>query len=44
VLASADPPFVIEQPDDLRGLIIAYADRLAASARRVPVTNENPTK
>ena len=35
-LASLDRPFVIEQPDDLRGLVIAHADRLAASARRRP--------
>ncbi len=33
VLASLDRPFVIEQPDELRGLVIALADRLAASAR-----------
>ncbi|MFI7591917.1 helix-turn-helix transcriptional regulator [Micromonospora sp. NPDC049359] len=33
VLASLDRPFVIEQPDDLRGLVIALADRLATSAR-----------
>jgi len=36
VLASLDRPFVIERPDDLRCLVIALADRLAASARRVP--------
>lgn len=34
VLASLDRPFVIEQPDELRGLVIALADRLTASARR----------
>ena len=33
VLASLDRPFVIERPDELRGLVIALADRLAASAR-----------
>ena len=33
VLASIDRPFVIERPDELRGLIIALAERLAASAR-----------
>jgi predicted DNA-binding transcriptional regulator YafY len=35
VLSALDRPFVIEQPDDLRGLVIAYADRLTASARQV---------
>jgi len=39
-LASVDLPFVIEQPADLRGLVIAYADRLAASARSVPRTGD----
>ncbi|MEV6978377.1 YafY family protein [Kitasatospora sp. NPDC093806] len=34
VLASLDRPFVIERPDELRDLVIALADRLAASARR----------
>jgi predicted DNA-binding transcriptional regulator YafY len=33
VLASIDRPFVIERPDELRGLVIALAERLAASAR-----------
>ena len=33
VLASLDRPFVIEQPDELRGLATALAERLAASAR-----------
>ena len=33
VLASLDRPFVIERPDELRGLVVALADRLAASAR-----------
>jgi predicted DNA-binding transcriptional regulator YafY len=33
VLASLDRPFVIEQPDELRSLVIALADRLTASAR-----------
>ena len=31
VLASLDRPFVIERPDELRGLVIALAERLAAS-------------
>lgn len=35
VLASLDRPFVIERPDELRGLVIALADRLTASARLV---------
>lgn len=34
VLASLDLPFVIERPDELRGLVIALADRLASHARR----------
>jgi predicted DNA-binding transcriptional regulator YafY len=33
VLASIDRPFVIEGPDELRGLVAALAERLAASAR-----------
>ena len=33
VLASLDRPFVIERPDELRGLAVALAKRLAASAR-----------
>ncbi len=33
-LASLDLPFVIEQPDELRGLMLALADRLTDSARR----------
>jgi predicted DNA-binding transcriptional regulator YafY len=36
VLASIDRPFVIERPDELRGLVSALAERLAASARRIP--------
>jgi predicted DNA-binding transcriptional regulator YafY len=36
VLALLDRPFVIEQPDELRGLTIALAGRLAAAARRSP--------
>jgi hypothetical protein len=32
VLASIDRPFVIERPDELRGLVTALAGRLAASA------------
>jgi predicted DNA-binding transcriptional regulator YafY len=34
VLASLDRPFVIERPDELRGLVIALADRLASCARQ----------
>lgn len=34
VLASLDRPFVIERPDELRDLVIALADRIAASARQ----------
>jgi len=34
LLASLDLPFVIEQPEELRGLVAALARRLAASARR----------
>ncbi|MEU8471489.1 transcriptional regulator [Streptomyces sp. NPDC029006] len=36
VLASLDRPFVIERPDELRGLVSAFAARLADSARRRP--------
>ena len=32
VLASLNLPFAIEQPDELRGLVVAFADRLTASA------------
>lgn len=34
VLASLDRPFVIERPDELRGLVLAFADRLASCARQ----------
>ncbi len=34
VLASLDRPFLVERPDELRDLIAALAERLAASARR----------
>ncbi|MEU5090042.1 YafY family protein [Streptomyces sp. NPDC021356] len=34
VLAALDRPFVIERPDELRDLVTALADRLAAGARR----------
>ena len=34
VLASLDRPFAIERPDELRGLVVALADRLVTSARR----------
>ena len=40
VLASLDRPFVIERPDELRSLVIALADRLATSARRVHLTHD----
>lgn len=33
LLASLDLPFVIERPDELRELVLAFAERLAASAR-----------
>jgi hypothetical protein len=33
VLASIERPFVIERPDELRGLVVALAERLVASAR-----------
>jgi hypothetical protein len=36
VLASLDLSFIIERPDDLRGLVTELADRLAVSARRSP--------
>ncbi|GIJ46117.1 transcriptional regulator [Virgisporangium aliadipatigenens] len=36
VLAALDLPFVIDRPDELRGLVVALADRLAASGRRLP--------
>jgi hypothetical protein len=32
ILASIDRPFVVERPDELRGPVIALAERLAASA------------
>ncbi|MFC5200594.1 MULTISPECIES: helix-turn-helix transcriptional regulator [Streptomyces] len=34
VLASLDRPFVIDRPDELRGLVEAFAERLTNSARR----------
>ncbi|MFJ9343890.1 helix-turn-helix transcriptional regulator [Streptomyces sp. NPDC101733] len=34
VLASLDRPFVIERPDELRDLVIAFADRLLSRARQ----------
>ncbi|MDR6974148.1 putative DNA-binding transcriptional regulator YafY [Streptomyces sp. 3330] len=36
VLASLDRPFSIERPDELRDLVIAFADRLASRARETP--------
>ncbi|WEH34148.1 YafY family protein [Streptomyces sp. AM 4-1-1] len=37
VLASLDRPFVIERPEELRGLVEEFAARLADSARRRPL-------
>ncbi|MFE3829182.1 helix-turn-helix transcriptional regulator [Streptomyces sp. NPDC059092] len=34
VLASLDLPFVVDRPEELRGLVEDFAERLAASARR----------
>ena len=34
LLASLDLPFVVERPDELRELVLEYADRFAARARR----------
>ncbi len=34
VLASLDLPFAVERPDELRDLVVAFADRLSRSARR----------
>lgn len=34
VLASLDLPFRIERPDELRDMVVAFAERLASSARR----------
>ncbi|MFI8185982.1 helix-turn-helix transcriptional regulator [Actinacidiphila glaucinigra] len=36
VLASLDRPFIVERPDELRGLVEALAERLTNSARRSP--------
>jgi predicted DNA-binding transcriptional regulator YafY len=36
VLAALDLPFVIERPDELRDRVVALADKLAASARKLP--------
>ena len=38
VLASLDLPFAVQRPDELRGLIAAFASRLAASAQRDPAS------
>jgi predicted DNA-binding transcriptional regulator YafY len=35
VLAALDLPFVIERPDELRDRVVALADRLSASARKL---------
>jgi hypothetical protein len=32
VLAGLDLPFAVEQPDELRGLVLSLADRLTAAA------------
>ncbi|MGC9497785.1 helix-turn-helix transcriptional regulator [Streptomyces sp. WG7] len=34
VLASLDRPFVVERPDELRDLVLAFADRLTSYARQ----------
>ncbi|MFH9423257.1 helix-turn-helix transcriptional regulator [Streptomyces sp. NPDC017529] len=36
VLASLDLPFAVERPDELRGLVAGFAERLLRSARREP--------
>jgi hypothetical protein len=36
VLASLDRPSAIERPEELRGLVVALADRLVTSAQRSP--------
>ncbi|MGZ3145781.1 helix-turn-helix transcriptional regulator [Lentzea chajnantorensis] len=36
VLAALDLPFVVDRPDELRGLVAELAERLARSARRRP--------
>jgi predicted DNA-binding transcriptional regulator YafY len=41
VLASLDRPFVIERPDELRGLVAALAERLAAAAGATPGAGTN---
>ncbi|MEV5896483.1 helix-turn-helix transcriptional regulator [Nonomuraea fuscirosea] len=41
VLAAMDLPFVIERPDELRDLVVAFADRLTRSARRSPPAGED---
>lgn len=40
VLASLDLPFIIERPDELRSLVTALADRLAAPPAKVRRTND----
>ncbi|MEV7380294.1 helix-turn-helix transcriptional regulator [Streptomyces lydicus] len=40
-LAAIDRPFVIERPEELRDLVVAFADRLASSARKPD--SEEPT-
>ncbi|MEU5950870.1 YafY family protein [Streptomyces sp. NPDC047525] len=34
VLASLDRPFIVERPDELRDLVVAFSDRLAERARQ----------
>lgn len=41
VLASLDQPFVIERPEELRGLVAALAGRLVTSARRVHINHDD---
>jgi hypothetical protein len=36
VLAGLDLPFTVEEPAELRGLVLSLADRLVAAAQRRP--------
>ncbi|WP_435243072.1 helix-turn-helix transcriptional regulator [Streptomyces cucumeris] len=42
LLAALDRPFIIERPDELRDLVIAFADRLATRARAHGNQEEGP--
>ncbi|QEU91201.1 helix-turn-helix transcriptional regulator [Streptomyces kanamyceticus] len=42
VLASLDRPFTIERPDELRDLVVEFADRLAARARGAATDRSEP--